>query len=62
MRAEEGEGCEMLYTGIYMFTRVCITFLKRLARQLEIKRRSAERFLAPKIIFIMLNVPLAKTE
>ena len=54
MGAEEGKGSEMLYTGIYMFTRVCITFLKRLARQIEIKRRSPERLLAPKRIFIML--------
>ena len=59
---EEGEGCEMLYTAIYIFTKVCITFLERLARQTEIKRRSVERLLPPKRIFIMLNVPLAKTE
>ena len=52
----------MLYTAIYIFTKVCITFLERLARQTEIKRRSVERLLPPKRIFIMLNVPLAKTE
>ena len=41
--------------------RVCLTFRKRLVEQIEIKRRSAERLLAPKRIFIILNVPLAKT-
>ena len=42
--------------------RVCLTFLKRLVGQIEIKRRSAERLLEPKRIFIILNAPLAKTE
>ena len=45
-----------------MFTRFCTTFLKKLARQTEIKNRSAERLLATKKTFITLNVPLAKTE
>ena len=45
-----------------MFTRFCTTFLKKLARQIEIKNRSAERLLATMKTFITLNVPLAKTE
>ena len=33
-----------------------------MARQIEIKNRSAERFLAVMRTFFMFNVPLAKTE
>ena len=60
MGAERGKDREIRYTGLYMVTRFCITFLKRLARQIQIKNRSAEKLLAAMTTFIMFNIPLAK--
>ena len=48
--------------GFVPFGYWTVPFLERLARQIEIKNRSAERFLPAMRTFIMLNVSLAKTE
>ena len=62
MGAEKAGDRELRYTGLYMFSRFCITFIKTLARQIEIKNQRAERLLAAMRIFIMLNVPSTKRQ
>ena len=47
---------------LYMFTRLYITFLKRLARQIEIRNLSSENLLVAIRAFIMLFDHLAKTD
>ena len=48
--------------GFVPFGYWTVSFLERLAREIEIKNRSAERLLPAMRTFIMLNVSLAKTE
>ena len=47
---------------LYMFTSLYITFLKRLARQIEIRNLSSENLLVAIRAFIMLFDHLAKTD